>query len=661
MEATSSTDAPPTPAEPKREEPTTEVPKNEEPEPKAEELEVKSEEPKPESEPYIKEDPDAPEFVSAHSTGRRPRVKPEPEEPAQVTIDLSLPEAGDDMFEDVDGDEYVDLTYEGIAHVNGVRHFVCEGFKIRQIPEPFIVKRSLFDLYQCIEAKSIILDPEYQRDVVWDEGRAALLVTMGYFIPPIIFNVKKTTVKVEGREEARYTRICVDGKQRLTSIWKFLKGQIGFFDNNSPQRKWFYCHQIIDGRLQVNNRNILPNAVKEFFKKQFFCCYEYEELDIDTEETMFQLVQRGIALTPAEKMRALSTEWAMFTKQFEDDYALVVNLSKQNRASGFRLVLTIFTMIIEVEGGIERKKKGTNNNPNIPTLQASPQALARVLEDKKPIEPGLKAKMKSVFDRYENLVKMSSTKITTTRYKVTPNSVFDPAPEYLRNANVNWVRTFSPLELIVTAVLVHVHQDHRTDEELLEDVRAMRQFLRTYHKDLRVNSQCWAISWTFITTEMDKRRGIVREPRAPGDPENSIGFGTNATRPAVEVAPLRLKRSGAIISSSSSNDFIDDRDSSDLTSVSSSDDESSEDEGPIFEGLMPPRKRPLPKKDASKAKGTAKTPSKGAKTKGVTKGVTKAASVSKGKAKAGAKRTSASRPTSAASSSAAKKAKKSSA
>lgn len=40
---------------------------------------------------------------------------------------------------------------------------------------------------------------------------------------------------------------------------------------------------------------------------------------------MFQLVQRGIALTPAEKMRAMSTEWAIFTKQYEDDYTLIVN------------------------------------------------------------------------------------------------------------------------------------------------------------------------------------------------------------------------------------------------------------------------------------------------------------------------------------------------
>lgn len=100
----------------KSEEPDTTASKSAEPEPKLK------------AEPYIKEDPDAPEFLSEHSLGRRPRVKPEPQEPATVTIDLSLPEAGDDMFEDVDAEEVVDLTYEGIAHVNGVRHFVCEGW-----------------------------------------------------------------------------------------------------------------------------------------------------------------------------------------------------------------------------------------------------------------------------------------------------------------------------------------------------------------------------------------------------------------------------------------------------------------------------------------------------------------------------------------------------
>lgn len=53
--------------------------------------------------------------------------------------------------------------------------------------------------------------------------------------------------------------------------------------------------------------------------------YEYEGLSEAVEENMFQLVQRGVPLTPAERMRALSTEWANFAKKYEDDYSKIVN------------------------------------------------------------------------------------------------------------------------------------------------------------------------------------------------------------------------------------------------------------------------------------------------------------------------------------------------
>jgi hypothetical protein len=87
----------------------------------------------------------------------------------------------------------------------------------------------------------------------------------------------------------------------------------------------FYCHPKVNGVETISNHNILPTAVKEFFLKKYFCIYEYNELDVETEETMFQLVQRGVALTPAEKMRAMSTEWATFAKKYEDDYPMIVN------------------------------------------------------------------------------------------------------------------------------------------------------------------------------------------------------------------------------------------------------------------------------------------------------------------------------------------------
>lgn len=149
---------------------------------------------------------------------------------------------------------------------------------------------------------------------------------------------------------------------------------------------------------------------------------------------------------------------------------------------------------------------GKRKRSAAPTLQASPQALLKVLEDKASIPEALKLKFKSIFDRYENLVKISSTQVTATRFKVKENSVFDPAPEFLRVPGVEHVRTFSPLELIATAILVSSHMEHRTDQELLEDVKAMRYYLRIKHKDLRVNAQCWFTVWEFVYEEMARRR-----------------------------------------------------------------------------------------------------------------------------------------------------------
>ncbi|KAG4033818.1 hypothetical protein MFRU_004g03210 [Monilinia fructicola] len=452
--------------------------------------------------------------ITIPSVGIKPDLpmkdKVKDEDSGDQTVRLDLPEVAEDhIFDDVDVDdeesEYVDGNFEGLAFINGVEHFVCPGFKIRQLPTPMIVKRSLKMLYNTIVRGNLVLDPNYQRASVWDEGRASTLITsvlMGYFIPPIVLNVKTVINELkDGRKEVKHVRICVDGKQRLTSLYKFMNGEIGFLDNSHPPKKWYYCHPTVDGVVTpTSSRNICPDGLKKFFDEKVFCCYEYDHLIQETEETMFQLVQRGIALSPAEKMRAMSTEWARFTRLYEDDYAMVINLSKQSRASGFRLILTIFTMIQEVLSGPTngRRKKA------VPSLQASPQALMRVLEDPEPISMGLKLAFKDVFDRFESLIKKSSTKLSTGRYKLIKDSVFDPAPEFLKDADVNHVRTFSPLELVASGILISYHKDKRSDDALLEDIKSMRRFLRLKHKDLRVNAQCWTTAWEFISEHVNR-------------------------------------------------------------------------------------------------------------------------------------------------------------
>lgn len=180
---------------------------------------------------------------------------------------------------------------------------------------------------------------------------------------------------------------------------------------------------------------------------------------------------------------------------------------------------------------------GKRKRSSAPTLQASPQALLKVLDDKAPIDDVLKLKFKSIFDRYENLVKLSSTQVTATRFKINNNSVFDPAPDFLRAPGVEHVRTFSPLELIGTAILVSCHMDTRSDQDLLEDVKAMRFFLRVKHKDLRVNAQCWVTVWEFVTEEMSRRKG-EKNDHTSGGPQSAKGNAAKGSQYASPYAPL---------------------------------------------------------------------------------------------------------------------------
>ena len=321
-----------------------------------------------------------------------------------------------------------------------------------------------------------------------------------------------------------------------------------------------------------------------FFDSRFFCTYEYEGLDIETEENMFQLVQRGIALTPAEKMRALSTEWAIYTRQFEDDYQLVINcksakcnlwkstnlnqVSKQSRASGLRLILTIFTMVQEIMAG--RRKKGADLSAP-PTLQASPQALMRVLESTEPISLVHKLKFKAIFDRYERLVRLRT-------------SVFDAAPMYLQEAGVNHCRTFSPLELLVTGVLVALHgMEKRKDGDLLNDIKELRRYLRSEHRDLRVNAQCWNSGWHFITEIMEERGSKAKLSVPVRSATNILISSQGGSRYAPGGVRTAISRNGSSSPLSSAPESESEDESG--VSSSSSDSESESDDGLDFPGF----------------------------------------------------------------------------
>lgn len=75
--------------------------------------------------------------------------------------------------------------------------------------------KSVYDLVRMISEKDIILNPHYQREYVWDDKRASLLVES------IILNVPIPVVYVSQEEDDKWN--VIDGLQRLNSLFRFFE------------------------------------------------------------------------------------------------------------------------------------------------------------------------------------------------------------------------------------------------------------------------------------------------------------------------------------------------------------------------------------------------------------------------------------------------------
>ncbi|KIK55355.1 hypothetical protein GYMLUDRAFT_842806 [Collybiopsis luxurians FD-317 M1] len=162
-------------------------------------------------------------------------------------------------------------------------------------------------LYDQIINDIIDLSPEYQRDVVWNENKQINLIDSicrNFYIPPIIFAV---TSEKDGAER----RVCIDGKQRLTSIQRFMDGLIPFRDAFTGQKFWFKD----TGAQSAREKKLLPESVRKIFSNRQIVCVEYAELTYADERDIFKRVQQGEALRPDEKLGVVSTSRTAFIRE----------------------------------------------------------------------------------------------------------------------------------------------------------------------------------------------------------------------------------------------------------------------------------------------------------------------------------------------------------
>ncbi|KIK69699.1 hypothetical protein GYMLUDRAFT_254990 [Collybiopsis luxurians FD-317 M1] len=339
-------------------------------------------------------------------------------------------------------------------------------------------------LYDQIHNSDIDLSPEYQRDVVWTKEKQTNLIDSIYrnfYIPPIIFAV---TVEDDGSER----RTCIDGKQRLTSIQLFMDGLIPrqypcllrfrsliFCMRNvdrdplTGQKYWFKNVDSKDTR-----RQLLPEKLRTMFSNKQIVCVEYSELTDLDERDIFKRVQQGMALTPSEKLSALSTARTVFIRSLLKIYVSDAALGKlpwdTARGADFR-VFSHAVYCMEM----------WSSNPDEVKTHGTLQQVEKWLAGADDLAEDLKAQIRETFDIF---VKM----VTSPKYS-------EPLFKY---------KKVSPTEMIFIPLLIFIHgvfpssESQLTRRELCVQISDLRSFVRENNTDVRMNARIGKSLMEFI-------------------------------------------------------------------------------------------------------------------------------------------------------------------
>jgi hypothetical protein len=301
-------------------------------------------------------------------------------------------------------------------------------------------------LYDQIIEGVIDLDPHYQRDVVWSEIKQIGLVDSifrNFYIPPIIFAVSQSS---DGTER----RVCIDGKQRLTSIQKFMDGLIYHKDSESKKKYWYKQKAGKPGKQ-------LPAKYKRMFANKQIVCIEYMEISEDDEREIFRRVQLGMALNYAEKMKAEApTPRQTLVHELVSEFAMPLRTLGLNdrRDAAFRWIAQSLQTILDPRPLIKRTTTTTSQQTTW-------------LKDTAPLDPAWKKRVQHTYRLLVDTLVAHPDSLKVTR---------GPA-------------TIAPIDLVMMVLLVFEFQDKLSASRLADALHALRMAARKETKDLMWKSE----------------------------------------------------------------------------------------------------------------------------------------------------------------------------
>ena len=182
----------------------------------------------------------------------------------------------------------------------------------------------------------INVDAEYQRGIVWSEPQQMLLIDSilrGFDLPKIF--LRKLP------DGSPHLFDVIDGKQRLTSIWRFFAD-----DFRLPWSQEYPTVGDIGGKKWSD----LPQDAKDRLQYSRVTVTELQTEDEDEIRELFQRLQRGEPLNAAEKRNAMDVPVRLFVAETLARHRVWPETGLKNRRRAWDEISAIVLALVKANG-----------------------------------------------------------------------------------------------------------------------------------------------------------------------------------------------------------------------------------------------------------------------------------------------------------------------
>jgi len=209
-----------------------------------------------------------------------------------------------------------------------------------ELPIPVESSTEMITVNDLIEKisknKKIDLNPIYQREIVWNEQKMSAFIDslMKGYVPSNI------TMNVNTGEESW---VCIDGKQRITSIMNFYRNKIPWIrtDDAGEDLMIFFNH-VPEDKQDEKNYVHLDKKQQKFFLERITIVVTYNDLNYSMQCEIFGRIQNAMPATSGEQCFSLfrNPVVAIKFKEFckKNDY------TNRTRFRNVEIILNIFYM-----------------------------------------------------------------------------------------------------------------------------------------------------------------------------------------------------------------------------------------------------------------------------------------------------------------------------